>query len=186
MDVDDRSFSSWKAQALGVLFMAAIIVVAPASYLAVWGSDALDQALSGIHPGVLIGCFVGGILVHEALHGLGWVVAGQRSWERVSFGFQVKSLTPYAHIEGPMQAWAYRIGAALPGVVLGLVPWVLSIALGHTSMHIFGIVFTAVAAGDAMILWTLRDVPATHYVQDHPHRVGCLVLGTSPDVDVSL
>jgi hypothetical protein len=186
MDVDDRSFSSWKAQILGLLPMLAVVVMAPASYVAVWGSGALDQPLNGIHPGMLIGYFIGGVCVHEALHGLGWAVAGQKSWERVSFGFQVKSLTPYAHIEGPMQAWAYRIGAGLPGVALGLVPWALSIALGHAPMHIFGIVFTAVAAGDAMILWTLRDVPATHYVQDHPHRVGCLVLGESPDVNVPL
>jgi hypothetical protein len=185
MDVDDRSIALWKAQVLGLLPMLAVVVLGPASYLAVWGSDALDQALSGIPSGVVIGFFVGGILVHEALHGLGWAVAGRKSWERVSFGFQVKSLTPYAHIEEPMQAGAYRIGAALPGVALGLVPWALSIALGHAPMHIFGIVFTAVAAGDAMILWTLRDVPATHYVQDHPSRVGCFVLGESPDVDAA-
>jgi hypothetical protein len=32
------------------------------------------------------------------------------------------------------------------------------------------------AAGDFLILWILRGVPAGAWVQDHPQQVGCLVV----------
>jgi len=173
---DDRSLSVWMAQIWGVLLMVPIVFVCVAPYLLIRGNDALDGALDGVGGGVLIGLFVGGIVVHELLHGIGWALAGGKGWAAISFGFKLKSLTPYAHVEGPLEARAYRIGIALPGGALGLLPWGISLLVGHAPLHMFGVVFTAVAVGDAMVLWLLRGVPDDTLVEDHPDRVGCLLV----------
>ena len=116
---NDCSISVWKAQIGAALLVFPIFFVCVLPYLILWGNDALNGALDSVHGGVLMGLFIGGIVVHEVLHGIGWALAGGRGWTAISFGFKLKSLTPYAHVEGPMEAWAYRVGAALPGVTLG-------------------------------------------------------------------
>ena len=171
---NDRSISAWKAQIWGLLLIVPVVFMCVAPYLIIWGHDALDGILDEIHAGVLIGVFVGGIAAHEFLHGIGWALAGQQRWEVVSFGFELKSLTPCAHVDEPLEAWAYRTGAALPGVILGLVPRGISLVIGHGPLHIFGVIFTVVASGDAIVLWLLSDVPADARVQDHSDRVGHL------------
>lgn len=189
MDTDspsnDLSISAWKAQIWALLLMVPVVFMCVAPYLIIWGNDALDGVLEGVHAWVLIGVFIGGIAAHELLHGIGWALAGRQRWEAVSFGFKLKSLTPYAHVGEPLEAWAYRIGAALPGVTLGLVPWGISLVIGHGPLHIFGVIFTASALGDAIVLWLLRDVPANARVQDHPDRVGGILAGdgAAPSAD---
>ena len=172
----DCSISTWKAQIWSLLLMVPVVFMCVAPYLIIWGHDALDGVLEGIHAGVLISAFIGGIAAYEFLHGIGWALAGQQRWEAVSFGFKLKSLTPYAHLNEPLEAWAYRTGAALPGVTLGLVPRGISLVIGHGPLHIFGVIFIAVASGDAIVLWLLRDVPADAWVQDHPDRVGGILV----------
>ena len=103
--------------------------------------------------------------------------AGGKRWDEISFGFKLKSLTPYATVDGPLQIWAYRVGSALPGATLGLAPWAISLLVGHAGLHLFGVVFTVIAVGDAVVLWLLRDVPNDVRVQDHPERVGCILKG---------
>jgi hypothetical protein len=172
----DRSISAWTAQAVVLLLTGPVLFACVAPYLLIWGGGALDGALDGIHSGALIGIFIGGIVLHEILHGIGWALAGEKRWKEISFGFQLKSLTPYATVDGRMEAWAYRIGGALPGAVLGLAPWAISLFVGHAGLHLFGVVFTVVAGGDAVVLWLLLDVPNTVHVQDHPERMGCILV----------
>ena len=122
--------------------------------------------------------FIGGVLVHEVLHGIAWRLAGAAPGS-VRLGFQVQTLTPYAHSSAPMTARAYRIGAATPGVLLGIVPAVVGLVLGAGAVFWFGLLFTLAAGGDTLILWLLRGVPGSRLVEDHPSKPGCLVLPKS-------
>ncbi len=101
-------------------------------------------------------------------------------------GFSWKALTPYAHCAAPMPARAYRIGAAAPGVALGLLPAALAWATGSGAVLAFALLFTLAAGGDALILWLLRGVPPERLVVDHPTRAGCLVLPESSSQRESL
>jgi hypothetical protein len=168
------------AAIVGVLPALAVLVVA---YGLVWGWGALGDGW-----GALVEPFwrfllliVGGVVAHEALHGIAWRLAGAEAGS-VSFGFQLKTLTPYAHSSAPMTATAYRIGAVTPGLVLGVVPAVAGLALGAGAVFWFGVIFTLVAGGDALILWLLRGVPGDRRVADHPSKPGCLVLPESDGV----
>lgn len=118
---------------------------------------------------------VGGIVVHEFLHGFTWAIAGPKSWQTVEFGIQWKTLTPYAHSTQPMPAWAYRLGVAMPALLLGFAPMLAGLAIANGWLFLFGIIFTIAAGGDFLVLWLLRQVDGRQLVADHPKNVGCLV-----------
>jgi hypothetical protein len=120
-----------------------------------------------------------GIFVHEAIHGAAWRAFGRLGRGRVEFGFQRRTLTPYAHALDPMPAAAYRLGAVLPALLLGVAPYAAGIVLGNLPLALFGILFIAAAGGDFLVLWLLRNVSGRAMVQDHPSRAGCIVLPSS-------
>ena len=124
---------------------------------------------------VFLAALLAGVVVHEGLHGLAWRWASGLPASAISFGFQWKTFTPYAHANTPMPARAYRIGAAAPGIAMGLVPALVGLAMGWGAPFSFGVFFTFAAGGDALILWLLRGVPPTALVSDHPTRAGCIV-----------
>lgn len=123
---------------------------------------------------LLIGAIFVGVILHELLHAIGWIVAGQVKWHDIEFG--IKSLTPYAHCKIPVNASTYRIGILLPGIALGLIPgWIGSIVYNGWLVT-FGLVMFISAAGDLMVFWLIRDLPPTAQVLDHPSEVGCQVI----------
>lgn len=169
---EDRSFSMVRANVYIVAMLVPLAVLFFVPYYVLWG---------GFGPGnwdliAAAAWFLGGVLGHELLHGITWMIAGNKPPGAVRFGFQLKTLTPYAHCTEPIDISAYRWGAAVPGVILGIVPGIIAMAIGSPGLLVFGFLFTLAAGGDALILWVLRDVPAGSLVEDHPSRAGCFVL----------
>lgn len=158
----------------GWLPISATLVV---PFLWVHGSQALIDGFDWLaqFPHFLVALF-GGIVTHEVLHGLAWKLAAGKPWSAIRFGIQWKTITPYAHCSEPMAARAYAIGAATPGIVLGLLPLLISYFMGNGVLAAFGAFFLFAAGGDALILWLLRDVKPDRQVIDHPERAGCLLL----------
>ena len=111
---------------------------------------------------------VAGILAHEAIHGLAWSFFGRLPLRRIRFGFQASTLTPYAHALDPLTARAYRIGAVLPALLLGGLPFVVGTVIGSASLALFGMIFVFAAGGDVLVLWLIRGVDPRALVQDHP------------------
>ena len=146
-----------------------------------WGFGQLGAGLAkfftltSLLPAVIIG-----IVVHEVLHGVTWAMAGRRPLSSIRFGFNVATLTPYAHFTEPLPATPYRLGAAMPGLLLGILPVLVALATGNGWLAGFGTLFLVAAAGDILILWMLRGVPASSTIQDHPSKPGCIVYDTDP------
>jgi hypothetical protein len=174
----DVSISMAQANLYGLLLLipAGALLVLP--YLALWGGAAFGDAWQTVADNLLpaLGCFAAGIVAHEGIHGLSWMIFGRKPRRAIRYGFKLKTLTPYAHCTEPMDARAYRLGAAMPGLLLGVGPWLAGLATGHGPTFLFGLLFTLAALGDAMILWLLRHVPPTAQVIDHPTRAGCYVI----------
>jgi hypothetical protein len=142
-----------------------------------WGFPALWQGFGALfHPLSLIPSLVLGILAHELLHAAGWGMAGGLKLTELKLGFQVKTLTPYAHALVPLRASAYRVGVVLPFLVLGLFPALGGIVLQFGWGLAFGAFYTITAGGDLLILWLLRKIPPSQRVEDHPSRAGFYVL----------
>lgn len=121
-----------------------------------------------------------GIVLHEALHGFAFRTIGGADRSKVSFGFHWKTFTPFAHCAAPLDAAAYRATVLLPCLVLGLVPLVAGLSTGIGWLSGWGALFVAAAAGDLLVVWTIRHVPGDALVIDHPSRIGCLVVGDRP------
>jgi len=119
-----------------------------------------------------------GVVVHELIHAVSWMIFGNKPFSAIKFGFQWKTITPYAHLTEPVEIKAYRIAGFMPGFILGILPYFLSLVLGDGNLFWFGLVHTAAAGGDWLILWLIRNVKAGMLVEDHPTNAGCYVLET--------
>ncbi len=143
-----------------------------------WGWEAFWAGFDALFGNlwVFLGVFLVGVIVHEGIHGVSWAIFGKKPLHAIKFGFQWKTITPYAHCKEPMEVNAYRLGTVMPGVVLGLIPALVGIGTGAGSWLMFGLIFTTAAGGDFLILWLLRGVQAGKQVEDHPTQAGCYVL----------
>lgn len=141
-----------------------------------WGEFALDEALVSVPFALQLIILVASVLVHEALHAVAWAWAGGLSLAQIEFGVLWKALAPYAHPKVPLSAGAYRLGVVAPGLLLGLIPSLLGILFGWSIFSGWGGLLLAFAAGDALILWTIRHVSEDTLVRDHPSRFGCQVV----------
>ncbi len=116
-----------------------------------------------------------GILVHELIHMIAWAMFAKKPLSAFKLGFQWKSLTPYAHSKEPMDIRPYRIGSFAPGLLLGILPWLISLFTGDALFFLFGFLYTSAAGGDLLILWIIRNVKPNTLVEDHPTNAGCYI-----------
>ena len=175
---DDRSVGLVAANAVALALAVPALAVLLVPFGALWGWNALAAGAAwwGDHLLWATAALALGVLAHEALHALAWQTAADLPVGSVRLGFNWKALTPYAHCAAPMPVRAYRIGAAAPGVTLGLVPAAVALIVGSGAVLAFALLFTLAAGGDALILLLLRGVAPAARVIDHPTRAGCLVL----------
>ena len=113
-----------------------------------------------------------GIIVHELLHGISWGYYSPRGMKSIKFGFKWKFLTPYCHCKEPIKVKHYRIGGAIPLLILGILPSLIAIVLGHGALLSFGIFFTWAAGGDLIALFMLKNLDKDIYISDHPDKIG--------------
>lgn len=118
-----------------------------------------------------------GILVHEALHGLTWMLLLKKGFKHIKFGFNTHSFSPYTHCNLPMQVWQYRLGGLMPGLLMGIIPIIVSYFLNSIWLNFVGFLFLWAAGGDIISLIMLRKLPKNTKVIDHPEEMGYIVLG---------
>jgi hypothetical protein len=116
-----------------------------------------------------------GIFIHELIHMFAWAFFAKKSLQAFKLGFQWKSLTPYAHCKEPMDIQPYRIGSFAPGLLLGILPWIISLFTGNILLFFFGFLYSTAAGGDFLILWIIRNVKPNTLVEDHPTNAGCYI-----------
>ena len=126
-----------------------------------------------------------GIVLHEMLHGLGWVFFTRRKFRSLRFGFMVRELAPYAHCTEPLPVLGYRIGILLPVVVLGFLPALSGIISGSFSRLCYGMLFTWAASGDLIMFWYIRKLKTGSKVMDHPEKLGCIILDNESGISAT-
>ncbi len=60
----------------------------------------------------------------------------------------------------------------MPLIVMGIIPPIIGIIIGHGGILSFGIFFTWAAGGDIIALFMLRKLDGEVYVSDHPDKMG--------------
>jgi len=117
-----------------------------------------------------------GILIHELLHALTWMVLQKEGFQQIKFGFNLKALTPYTHYKKAIKMWKYRWGGAVPGLFMGFIPLIISFIIGNASLNFIGFLFTWAALGDVISLWMTRKYNGSQLVQDNPNELGVIVI----------
>lgn len=113
-----------------------------------------------------------GTIIHELLHGVCWGYYAQNGMKSIKFGINWKYITPYCHCKEPLKVKHYRLGGAMPLIVLGIIPSLIAIVIGNGFLLCFGIFFTWAAGGDIIALFMLKDLDKNIYIFDHPSKMG--------------
>jgi len=181
--VNDLSISPEAANLFGIAISLPMLAVLVGLYISFSPDHSLVVHLPGFLRMILfIGAIILGIFTHEIIHALGWSYFGNIPLRRIRINFLARTMTPYALALDPMPAKGYRLGTALPGLLLGAVPFILGTILGRPSIALFGMIFSMAASGDFLVLWIIRHVNAGDLVHDHPSRVGCVVISNRPNL----
>ncbi|MFW6157603.1 MAG: metalloprotease family protein, partial [Balneolaceae bacterium] len=69
-----------------------------------------------------------------------------------------------------------RLGVLLPGIVLGIIPYIWGVWAGNGWLVTLGFLFTLAAAGDFLMFWIIRGAKSDTLLRDHPDRVGCIAV----------
>jgi hypothetical protein len=169
----DLSISMARANVIVMFITIPVVLLQFAIFILLDGMENLEPTWNSV---LLIVVVLLGVVFHELIHGVSWVILGHKPFAAIKFGFQWKTFTPYAHLKEPVNVSAYRLGAFMPGFLLGIAPYFLSLVLGDGNLFWFSLVHTSAAGGDMLILWLIRNVPAGRQVEDHPTQAGCYVL----------
>lgn len=153
-------------------FMVIAYFVLSGAYNYFWG----DIEESHMAAGLFIPLLVVSIVVHELIHGLTWMVVGKLQWKDIKYGFIWQAMMPYAHSKKPLNKRGYQWGAAMPGLILGVLPYLLGLCFGLSDVANLGMIMTICAGGDAWILWIIRKEPIDAFIIDHPSKAGCFVV----------
>lgn len=169
---------------VGLLLLPAVGLAFGLPFHWVWGQNLgleLVRLLQQTSLLTLLAVLLASIVAHEGLHALGLVWLGGMEKTAVAFGFSWRTLAPFTYCRTPLPIKTYRLTVAMPGLLLGIVPSVLGLLLGHAPLLLFGGWMVIAASGDLAVLWVTRHVAAAATVRDHPTQAGCLVLKQAGD-----
>lgn len=172
----DYSLDAVLGTVLSVPLFVGLLLLVIVPYILLWQEDVLYLTFATVSPVVPLLILVVLILVHELIHGFTWALMGEVKLSDIKFGVMWKALAPYAHLKVPVSPRTYRVGAAMPGLLLGFLPSLTGIAIGYAPLAVWGAIGLATACGDFLILLIIRSVPPEALVRDHPSRIGCEVL----------
>jgi len=169
----DLSISMARANVVVIFISIPVAILQFAIFRVVHGAEKMETTWNVV---VLIAVVLLGVVAHELIHGITWAILGHKPLSAIKFGFLWKTFTPYAHLQEPVEVSAYRIGALMPGLILGILPYILSLLLGDGNLFWFSLVHTSASGGDWLILWLIHNVKSGMQVEDHSTNAGCYVI----------
>lgn len=180
-----------RANIYGIVIIFPIALIYGIPYFLVWKDlftlDFIKNTLDNAQPtGVflgflfLIGVMIGGIVLHELIHGITWSLFASKGFKSIRFGVMWKMLTPYCHCKEPLKVSHYILGAIMPAILLGIIPAIIAIFTGSPGLLLFAMFFTMAAAGDFMIVNLLRKERMDDLAEDHPSEAGCYIYRKNP------
>ena len=165
-----RTIGMLKANVVALVVLGLFCLLGVAGMYAVWGGISFGRPWSSML--FCIGIFAG-VAVHELIHGFTWMWATRSGFSHLRFGLLRGGA--YCHIDVPMSKRKYVVGALMPLLLLGVVPFLLSFATHSLWLMLFGAIFIGCAMGDVLIVWAIRKEPPDTLVYDHPSEPGCIV-----------
>lgn len=114
-----------------------------------------------------------GMVVHELLHAITWACSCKKGWKAIGFGLDAATFSPYCYCNEGMTLLQYSLGAAMPTVVLGILPYVIGLMFGNYYLAMFGLFQVLGGGGDLFVLRLIRR-ENNAILMDHPYLAGCV------------
>lgn len=118
------------------------------------------------------------IVVHEALHGITWMLFAKNKWRSISFGIIRESFTPYCNCKEPLKKYQIILGALMPTIILGVGFGVAALVFGSSTLLITAFFNIMGCGGDLLIILKLllykSDASSKLFI-DHPYEIGTAV-----------
>lgn len=119
----------------------------------------------------IVSLFIGTAL-HEVVHALFFAPFLKSGFRGLKFGYMADKMAPYVHLKEPISLNGFRVGAAAPGILVGLLPLLAGLWLGYLSIMLFGLFFTLGAVGDLMLLIKTRHLDSSYTIRDMSDDIG--------------
>lgn len=117
-------------------------------------------------------------VIHELIHGITWAAFAKKHFKSIEFGIVWKMLTPYCTCSDTLSKWQYIMGAAMPTIIVGIIPAIIAIYCNSFLMFLAFWIMIGGGGGDALIiLKTLlhRSKGKECVYLDHPYECGVVV-----------
>ena len=177
MDNHELTIPEAKVQLYGIILSAILFVLLALPFNWVYDRFMIKFSDVTLLKGIaIVVIYFLGIAIHELIHGLTAIWYAKIKVSDAKFGIMWKSLAPYFHSKVPVPAGKYRVIVMMPLVLMGIIPYIIAMLIGNGWLLAFGILFIISAAGDGLILWLMRNVASDQLVQDHPEKIGLIVL----------
>ena len=170
-EVEEYIMGMGKVNLIALLLIIPITAVILYPFVLIWDYDTFKIGKE-MFDDYFLYILIGGIIIHELLHGLTWGHFASNGLKSIKFGVKWKFLTPYCHCKEPLKVKHYKIGGAMPLIIMGIIPSIIGLIVGHGGILAFGIFFTWAAGGDMIALYMLRKLDNEIYVSDHPEKMG--------------
>ena len=116
-------------------------------------------------------------VIHELIHGLFYSLACKSGFSSIEFGIVWEMLTPYCTCAEPMNKKGYLIALLMPGIILGVIPALITMFTGNVSLFALAVIMILGAGGDLLICYMILkghfSIDAVFL--DHPYEVGTVV-----------
>ena len=162
-----------KVNLIAILLLIPILAITYLPFILIWDYETFKLGKELFMDYILI-YLLGGAIIHELLHGFTWGFFASKGLKSIKFGVKWKLLTPYCHCKEPLMVKHYKIGGAMPLIIMGIIPSIIGLIIGHGGILSFGIFFTWAASGDMIALYMLHGLDNDIYVSDHPEKMGFL------------
>lgn len=166
----DLIISPLKANIMGIATTLPIAIACSVLYLTFYNMKYLYTLWDAIF---MLLTFILGAVVHELIHGASWSAFCEKKWAAISFGIDIPTLTPYCCCNEGLTLKKYSLGCAMPGLLLGVFPYIIGLITGNFYFAFFGVMHILLAGGDAYMLLLVRK-EKTAILVDHPYLVGCV------------
>ncbi len=114
-----------------------------------------------------------GIVIHELIHGLVWAYFSKDKFKSIGFGVEWKYLTPYCTCNECLPYKAYALGVIMPTIILGFIPYIISVVIGSYHLLFFSLLLITGGGGDMYVLFLIKKYKNAILV-DHPYLIGCV------------
>jgi len=175
VDPDPECNEEGWGEARSMAVTIAAVVAFGGGYVATYGVDRYLTYTESLGPhGVFLqfGVTVGLVVLHEVIHAVAYATIGNLSWSeievKVGFDFEdtFDPLDHSVHPARPIHQWAYIVGVAAPGIVLGVVPAALALVTGDALAMFVGLIGLLLITTDVGALVEAWRHPETISVSD--------------------